>query len=64
MPKIIRCIGEILPNTPFIRMTYGIMLRDASLGDIASELLILVIFTFVPCDLLIVKPDWFQPRSR
>lgn len=45
MPRIIQYIGEILPNTHLIRMTRGIMLRDASLADIANELLILAIFT-------------------
>jgi ABC-2 type transport system permease protein len=47
MPRVIQYIGEILPNTHFIRMTRGIMLRDASLGDLASELLTLAVFTFV-----------------
>jgi ABC-2 type transport system permease protein len=45
MPRIIQYIGEVLPNTHLIRMTRGIMLRDASLADIANELLILAIFT-------------------
>lgn len=55
MPKIIQYIGEILPNTHFIRMTRGIMLRDASLGDMASELLILVVFTFVAMTAAILR---------
>jgi ABC-2 type transport system permease protein len=55
MPKIIQYIGEILPNTHFIRMTRGIMLRDASLGDLASELLALVVFTFVAMTAAILR---------
>jgi ABC-2 type transport system permease protein len=45
MPKVIQYIGEILPNTHLIRMTRGIMLRDASLADVAHELIVLAIFT-------------------
>jgi len=55
MPRVIQYIGEILPNTHFIRMTRGIMLRDASLGDLASELLALVVFTFVAMTAAILR---------
>ena len=55
MPKVIQYIGEILPNTHFIRMTRGIMLRDVSLGEMASELLILVVFTFVAMTAAILR---------
>ena len=41
MPKFAQYLGEILPNTHFIRLTRGIMLRDASLIELGSELLIL-----------------------
>jgi ABC-2 type transport system permease protein len=47
MPKFAQYIGEILPNTHFIRLTRGIMLRDASLAELGSELLVLAVFTVV-----------------
>jgi ABC-2 type transport system permease protein len=47
MPKIIRYVGELLPNTHFVRLSRGIMLRDASLGELANELLVLAAFTIV-----------------
>jgi ABC-2 type transport system permease protein len=47
MPKIIQYIGEILPNTHFIRLTRGIMLRDAGLRELMPELAALGIFTLV-----------------
>ena len=55
MPKIIQYIGEILPNTHFIRLARGIMLRDASLGDMTTELLILAIFTLVAMTAAILR---------
>lgn len=45
MPKAIQYIGEAIPNTHFIRLIRGIMLRDASLGQLSRELWILVGFT-------------------
>lgn len=47
MPKIAQYIGEALPNTHFIRLTRGIMLRDASIGELASELVFLAVFTTI-----------------
>jgi ABC-2 type transport system permease protein len=47
MPRIIQYIGEILPNTHFIRLTRGIMLRDAGLWELMPELVALGIFTLV-----------------
>jgi len=47
MPKIIQYIGEVLPNTHFIRLTRGIMLRDASLLELRRELFALAAFTLV-----------------
>jgi len=44
MPRFIQYIGEALPNTHFIRLTRGIMLRDASLFELRQELLALGIF--------------------
>lgn len=47
MPWLAQLIGEILPNTHYIRITRGIMLRDASLGDLLPELAFLAAFTLV-----------------
>ncbi len=47
MPEIARWIGEALPITHFIRLTRGIMLREAGLGDMAGELIFLGVFAFV-----------------
>lgn len=55
MPRVIQYIGEILPNTHFIRITRGIMLRDASLGDLTGELLVLAIFTAVAMTAAILR---------
>jgi ABC-2 type transport system permease protein len=47
MPFVIQYIGEALPNTHFIRLTRGIMLRDASLFELRQELLALGLFTVI-----------------
>ena len=47
MPQVIQYIGEVLPNTHFIRLTRGIMLRDATLLEIGQELIVLGAFTLV-----------------
>jgi ABC-2 type transport system permease protein len=47
MPKVAQWIGEVLPTTHFIRMTRGIMLRDASLLELSGELIPLALFTLV-----------------
>ncbi|MGB5345689.1 MAG: ABC transporter permease [Woeseia sp.] len=47
MPLVARWIGELLPNTHFIRMTRGIMLREASVWELYHELLALLLFTLV-----------------
>lgn len=47
MPEVVQYIGEILPTTHFIRLTRGIMLRDAPLGEMFQELLALGVFTLV-----------------
>jgi ABC-2 type transport system permease protein len=41
MPIFAQYLGEILPNTHFIRLTRGIMLREASLLELRGEILIL-----------------------
>ncbi len=47
MPVLAQWLGELLPNTHFIRLTRGIMLREAGLGDLLSEILFLLGFTLV-----------------
>lgn len=47
MPMLVQYIGEILPTTHFIRITRGIMLREAALHEMQQELLILGVFTVV-----------------
>jgi ABC-2 type transport system permease protein len=47
MPIIAQYIGEILPTTHFIRLTRGIMLREASIGELTSDLFFLIGFTLV-----------------
>ena len=47
MPTFVQYLGEILPTTHFIRITRGIMLRDAVLADMYQDLLALGIFTLV-----------------
>ena len=47
MPVAAQWIGEVLPTTHFIRLTRGIMLRDASLPELGPDLIYLVGFTAV-----------------
>jgi ABC-2 type transport system permease protein len=47
MPRIAQFIGEVLPTTHFIRLTRGIMLRDAPLLELTPDFLYLVGFTLV-----------------
>jgi ABC-2 type transport system permease protein len=47
MPPVAQAIGEILPNTHFIRLTRGIMLRDAALTELKSDLYYLIGFALV-----------------
>jgi ABC-2 type transport system permease protein len=47
MPRLAQFIGEVLPTTHFIRLTRGIMLRDASLFELTPDFLYLVGFTLV-----------------
>ena len=47
MPEVAQWLGEVLPNTHFIRLTRGIMLRDAALGDLLGEMAYLLGFTVV-----------------
>jgi len=47
MPVFAQKIGEVLPTTHFIRLTRGIMLRDAPLGELTPDLYYLVGFALV-----------------
>jgi ABC-2 type transport system permease protein len=47
MPLFAQYLGELLPITHFIRLTRGIMLREATLGEMSSEVILLVAFTAV-----------------
>lgn len=47
MPVIAQYLGEALPITHFIRLTRGIMLREASLGDLSGELVFLGAFAVI-----------------
>ncbi|MDH3304275.1 MAG: ABC transporter permease [Gammaproteobacteria bacterium] len=47
MPTLAKYIGEVLPNTHFIRLTRGIMLRDATLPELLPDLFYLIGFTLV-----------------
>ena len=47
MPQVVQYIGEVLPNTHFIRLTRGIMLREATLFELRGELLALATFALI-----------------
>ena len=47
MPVVAQYIGEVLPTTHFIRLTRGIMLREAAISELKPDLLYLVGFTLV-----------------
>jgi ABC-2 type transport system permease protein len=47
MPEPAKWIGEVLPITHFIRLTRGIMLREAELGEMTGELLYLGVFAVI-----------------
>ena len=47
MPVVAQYIGEVLPITHFIRLTRGIMLREANLGDMPFELIYLGVFSAI-----------------
>jgi ABC-2 type transport system permease protein len=47
MPRVAQWLGEVLPNTHFIRLTRGIMLREASIGELYGDVLYLVGFATV-----------------
>jgi ABC-2 type transport system permease protein len=47
MPVVAQYIGEILPTTHFIRLTRGIMLRDAALSELTFDFVYLIGFTAI-----------------
>jgi ABC-2 type transport system permease protein len=47
MPTFARWLGEILPTTHFIRLTRGIMLRDAGIGELYPDLIALGVFALI-----------------
>ncbi len=47
MPKAAQWLGEIFPTTHFIRLTRGIMLRDAGIGEMLPEVVFLAGFAIV-----------------
>ncbi|MEM9209311.1 MAG: ABC transporter permease [Pseudomonadota bacterium] len=47
MPKFALWLGELLPNTHFIRLTRGIMLREAGIGELIREVVYLAAFTAI-----------------
>jgi ABC-2 type transport system permease protein len=47
MPVVAQWLGEILPITHFIRLTRGIMLREATLAELGTELLVLAVFSVI-----------------
>ncbi len=47
MPELAQWLGEVLPNTHFIRLTRGIMLRDAALSELLGDMAYLLGFTVV-----------------
>ena len=55
MPRFAQILGELLPNTHFIRLTRGIMLREASLLELRGELLALAAFAAVALTLAAMR---------
>lgn len=55
MPTVAQWIGEVLPTTHFIRLTRGIMLREATLAELGGELIVLALFTVVAMTAAILR---------
>jgi len=55
MPKLAQYLGEILPITHFIRITRGIMLREASILELGNEVLMLLVFALVALTAAILR---------
>lgn len=55
MPHVAQMIGEVLPTTHFIRLTRGIMLREAPLWELTSDLYYLIGFTLAAMTLAALR---------
>ena len=55
MPRFAQILGELLPNTHFIRLTRGIMLREATLFELRTELLALAGFAAIALTLAAMR---------
>lgn len=55
MPRFARWLGELLPTTHFIRLTRGIMLRDAAISELLPEVLALAVFATVAMTLAALR---------
>lgn len=53
MPLVAQYLGELLPNTHFIRLTRGIMLREATLAEMSNEVIALLVFTGIALTLAV-----------
>lgn len=55
MPAWAQVIGEILPLTHFLRIVRGVMLKDASFGDLHLDLVAMSLFTVVVCGVAMLR---------
>src|SRR6185436_14453030 len=55
MPLWAQYIGEALPNTHFMRIVRGIMLKGAGLGDLFGDIWPLLLFMFVVMGIALVR---------
>jgi len=55
MPHVAQMIGEVLPTTHFIRLTRGIMLREAPLGELTFDFYYLIGFTLIAMTLAALR---------
>ena len=55
MPRLAQWISEVLPMTHFIRLIRGIMLRGATLGDLAPSLAALGLFSAVMLTIAVTR---------
>jgi len=55
MPRLAQIIAEVLPMTHFMRLIRGVVLRGASLSDLASELFVLGVFIVVAMTFAVLR---------
>jgi ABC-2 type transport system permease protein len=55
MPKLAQWIAEVLPLTHFVRLVRGILLRDARLIELWSEVAALLAFTVVAMTIAVLR---------